>query len=73
MDGEPHMQDQDMDGVRVRKSSRRRLRTHPECLCLPLSPAVGGNDLPEPAGACAERAAIVAIVVEQVATAAVVE
>ena len=31
------------------------------------------HDLPEPAGACAERAAIVAIVVEQVATAAVVE
>ena len=33
-------------GVRVRKSSRRRLRTHPECLCLPLSPAVGGKCLP---------------------------
>ena len=71
-------------GVRVRKSSRRRLRTHPECLCLPLSPAVGGkclplspavggNDLPEPAGACAERAEIVAIVVDKKATAAVVE
>ena len=65
-------------------SSRRRLRTHPErfCLplspavggkCLPLSPAVGGKDLLEPAGACTERAAIVAIVVEQEMTAAVVE
>ena len=35
--------------------------------------AVGGNDLPEPAGACAERAEIVAIVVDKKATAAVVE
>ena len=26
--------------------SRKSLRTHPECLCLPLSPAVGGKCLP---------------------------